>query len=672
MTRVMVVAMLVAACILGSGTLFAMPLRPDLADRLQREGKLADEEAMMAVAHKLGVDNLGENKVFHAGPGAPLVLTTRQAIVILIDFSDNVANQTTYPASHYIDMLFSVGTYPTGSMRDYYLENSYGNFTVTGQATNWLRMPQTYAYYVYGQRGIYGDYPHNCQKMVEDAVIAANPYVNFAQYDNDGPDGVPNSGDDDGYVDALFVVHAGPGYEVTHNVNDIHSHAWSTSYPVPVDGVYAYSYSTEPDNGTIGVFCHEFGHVLGCPDLYDYGYDSRGVGYWSVMSFGSWGNGGITPVQFDAWDKNLLGFLSATVPTSSVIDANIPEVENNAVAYKVWTGGSPANEFFMFEYRRKIKFDAYLPGTGVVIYHVDENMPDEDSQRCGSGSPHYLVAVEQADGKCDLENYTNNGDTGDPYPGSGGTGNPNHALNLISTPNSKSYANSATGVSIYNIRMVDSLAYASVAVGLVPPTARVIAPNGGWSYAIGSPDTVRWIAFDDIAVDSLSILLSRDGGATYPTVLGHGQVNDSSFVWTVTGPQSEHCRIKVVAYDRSGYSAYDVSDADFKILDVAGVAASVPTEIRIMSVSPNPASEGARVVFSSPSVNPRAGVYDVTGKLVKSLETTGAAGYDSAPGTFEARWDGRSARGATMAPGIYFVRVTSGEKAETARVTIAR
>jgi immune inhibitor A len=646
-----------------------MPLRPDIVDKLQAEGKLAGEQALAEAARKLGVDNLGENKVYHLGPGMPLVMTTRQAIVILVDFSDNVADPVNYPSSHYTDLLFSVGTYPTGSMRDYYIENSYSNFEVTGQVTNWLRMPQTYAYYVDGQRGIYGTYPHNCQKMVEDAVVAADPYVDFSQYDNDGPDGIPDSGDDDGYVDALFVVHAGPGYESTHDPNDIHSHAWSTYYDVLVDGVYVSSYSTEPENGNIGVFCHEFGHILGCPDLYDYGYDSRGVGYWSLMAYGSWGNGGITPTHIDAWDKDLLGFLTPVVPTGSLIDISIPRAEDNAVAYKVWTSGSPNNEYFLFEYRKKTKFDSYLPGSGIVIYHVDENMWDNDSQRCGSGSPHYLVAVEQADGECDLEYYVNVGDAGDPYPGSGGTYNPNHALNLISTPNSKSYANSTTGVSIYNIHMVGDLAYASVAVNLVPPTVRVVEPNGGQYLQIGLPDTIRWLAFDDIAVDSVSILLSRDGGATFPTVLGHGQPNDSSFIWTVTGPQSEQCKIRVVAYDRSGYNAQDISDANFAIHDVAGVPGSEQVEFGVVSINPNPASSGTQIVFSSPQRSARASIYDVTGRLVRALPVSA---IEANGGTFEAYWDGKNSQGSLMSPGVYFVRVTSGDKAQTARVTIAR
>jgi hypothetical protein len=177
------------------------------------------------------------------------------------------------------------------------------------------------------------------------------------------------------------------------------------------------------------------------------------------------------------------------------------------------------------------------------------------------------------------------------------------------------------------------------------------------------------LAFDDIAVDSVSILLSRDGGATFPTVLAHGEANDSAFVWIIAGPESEHCRLRVVAYDRSGYSAYDVSEADFRIYDVAGVAASGTVDFRILSVSPNPAVGSAHILFTSPSREVTAGIYDVAGRLVRSLETARA---DGGEGAIEARWDGKGARGAVVSPGVYFVRVTSGDLAKTVRLTVAR
>ena len=344
MARTTIAVLTVLLLGLTLGDAYAMPLRSDVVERFRAEGRLEEHKALMEAAYARGVNNPYFGSAAHLlksdGPGRMLVTAARQAIVIIVEFSDNPADTGSYPGSHYEDLLFSVGTYPTGSMRDYYLENSYGNFEVTGGIAGWLMMPRTYAYYVDGQTG-FGTYPRNAQKLTEDAVLAADPYVDFSQYDNDGPDGIPDSGDDDGYVDALFVVHAGPGYGNTGNPDYIWSHAWSTSYDVPVDGVLVSRYSQEPEDGEIGVFSHEFGHVLGLPDLYDYGYDSRGVGYWSIMAGGSWGGGGVTPVHFDAWSKEQLGFVTPIVPIANIIDVEIPRVEDNAVIYKVWTGGVP-------------------------------------------------------------------------------------------------------------------------------------------------------------------------------------------------------------------------------------------------------------------------------------------------------------------------------------------
>lgn len=381
----------------------------------------------------------------------------RNAIVILVDFSDNVADVGTYPTSHYEEMLFSDGTYPTGSMRDYFLENSYGGFILSGTVTDWVRAPQTYSFYVNGLRG-FGTYPRNAQSLAEDAVVAADPYVDFSQFDNDGPDGIPNSGDDDGFVDALFIVHAGRGYEQTGDPNDIHSHQWYMKNPVEVDGVTAKLYSMEPEDGKIGVFCHEYGHVLGLPDLYDLDYNGKGLGMWSVMALGSWGNAGLTPVHFDAWSKSKLGFVRPGVIRSNTTTVPMLKAETSPICKIIWTNGEFANEYFIAENRQAVLFDSYLGGSGLVIYHVDEDVDDNNDQCCGSGSPHALVAVEQADGECDLEVNNNTGDPGDPFPGSGGTNNPNYTFDFSSYPSSADYEGNDTQVSITNITVsVDML-----------------------------------------------------------------------------------------------------------------------------------------------------------------------------------------------------------------------
>jgi immune inhibitor A len=421
-------------------TVNAAPFRPDILAALRTEGKLAAVVEADRNARDRGLDTPAATAQgwLTRQPG-DRVIPDRQAVVILVDFSDNPANQTAYPPSHYDGMLFSVNSYPGGSMRDWYLENSYGQFNVTGVTTVWLRMPQTYAYYVDGQAG-FGTYPHNAQKLAEDAVAAADPIVDFSQFDNDGPDGIPDSGDDDGVVDALFVVHAGPGREATGSNDDIHSHAWNMVNPPAVDGVIANGYSIEPEDGKRGVFGHEFGHVLGLPDLYDTDYSSSGVGDWCMMSYGSWGGGGLTPVHFLSWCKARLGFLDPTTPLVNRTPTSILRVETNPQAYKLWTGGYPIAQYFMVENRQRVGSDVSLPGDGLIITHIDETVDGN------SDETHPLVAIEQADGQFHLE-HGQGSDPGDPWPGS----TVHRSFTNTSTPNSRDYAGAPTQVAVRSI-----------------------------------------------------------------------------------------------------------------------------------------------------------------------------------------------------------------------------
>ncbi len=222
-----------------------------------------------------------------------------QALVILIDFPDyrwdhqNDANfnnaDSIYATQHFNDMLFSLGTYKapysqsvyTGSMRDFYLENSYGEFEVTGVTTVWYTAPENLAFYANDNNtGLSG----GSRKLVKEAVELAAPDVDFSEFDNNN----------DGLVDALFVVHAGPGAEEIFTINfpDYEKYLWShkasISPTINLNGVGVSGYTLEPENGTIGVFCHEFGHELGLPDLYDTDGSSEGIGEWGLMGGGGW------------------------------------------------------------------------------------------------------------------------------------------------------------------------------------------------------------------------------------------------------------------------------------------------------------------------------------------------------------------------------------------------
>lgn len=450
---------------------YSMPLNPDAYKKLKGTAKLGVIQNVFASSPTL---NKPSAQKFATVTG------TRKVLVLLVDFSDN---EGTTASSSFDEKLFSVGTTATGSMRDYYKEVSYGTFDISGTVTTkWYRAPQVYNYYVNYQGGInQGTYPNNAQKLAEDVVNLANTDIDFSQYDSNG----------DGYVDGLFIVHAGGGAEADGNMGKIWSHKWTTSAVVNVDGVKVLDYTMEPEDGNIGVFCHEYGHELGLPDLYDATpapvADSYGLGHWSLMAIGGWLNDGKTPSHMDAWSKIQLGWVTPTVPTVNQLSASIPQSETNATVYKLWTNGAPMKEYFLVENRQQTKFDAYLPGGGLLIYHVDDNVTTFNDNNA-----HYLVALEQADGLKHLEGYANKGDTGDPFPGS--TLNKN--FSGTTTPNSKDYAGNETYVAVNSISASGATMTADMFINSADINAPTCAVTSLSAYTNSASFLVSWSGSD--------------------------------------------------------------------------------------------------------------------------------------------------------------------------------
>jgi immune inhibitor A len=376
---------------------------------------------------------------------------TIRALVLLVDFSDNQANEEPI---HFKKMLFSSNEYGGGSLRDYYEEVSYGKLDVVGDVFGWYRAPQPYSYYADGEYG-FGGPPKNAQQLVKDVVELADTDVDFSQYDLNN----------DGEVDALFIVHAGHGAEETSNVNDIWSHRWGIN-AVFKDGVRISGYTMEPENGNIGVFCHELGHNFDLPDLYDTDYNSHGIGRWCLMAGGAWNNHGKSPAHMSAWCKYKLGWMEPDEildgGRSVSLRSSALNVSDNALKLPV---GDPAGkEYFLIENRAHDGFDEWLPGAGLLIWHIDENQSNNTDQN------HYLVALEQADGLLELEtNNSDNGDSGDPYPGQEG----NRNFTASSNPNSGAYDGTSSNVYVTNISDPSASMDFDVYVG-VPPVVSVL------------------------------------------------------------------------------------------------------------------------------------------------------------------------------------------------------
>lgn len=349
---------------------------------------------------------------------------TLNVAVVLIDFDDQPMTEST---QHFDDLFFSEGVLPDGSVREYYTEVTNGLVELTGQVLGPYRMPEDLSHYANGDSGIGSAFP-NSRTMAQDAAGAADPDINFGPYDNDS----------NGFVDAFVVVHAGGGAEETGSLGDIWSHKWVLPSEYSSDGTKIFAYLTVPEDARIGVCAHELGHLLfGFPDLYDIDNSSEGIGNWCLMAGGSWGGGGDTPTHPSAWCKSQQAWVTVqNVTTNGTL--SIADVKDAHTVYRLWKDGAGSQEYFLVENRQQNRMDVSLPDGGLLIWHIDDAIANN------SDESHYKVGLEQADGALHMENNTNRGDPGDPFPGS--TANRN--FTNTSTPNSKSYGGMNTCVSV--------------------------------------------------------------------------------------------------------------------------------------------------------------------------------------------------------------------------------
>ena len=253
-----------------------------------------------------------------------------------------------FTPAHYEDLFF--GAAP--SFADFYRQQSSGAYTVTGDVSDWVRVPYNESYY--GDNAI-EDYGGSWRFIADTAnawfgaqatkgmtTDQINAYLaTFDVWDRYDYDADGNFDEPDGYIDHFQAIHAGEGEDAgggAQGEDAIWSHRWyvnATDFGKTgptVGGVqvkfggarignsnyWIGDYTTEPENGGLGVFTHEFGHDLGLPDLYDTAGGDNGTGFWTLMSAGSWmGDGtediGSKPSHMGPWEKLQLGWLDYAV-----------------------------------------------------------------------------------------------------------------------------------------------------------------------------------------------------------------------------------------------------------------------------------------------------------------------------------------------------------------------
>lgn len=516
---------------------------------------------------------------------------THRSLVILAQFSDQ--NSVGSTAAEWNSRYF--GT--TSSVADFYTDASYGNFTfapateTSGTANDgiidWVTL---------------GSHPNTGQnsgaanaQVTKDAIVAANPFVDFASYDTSPADGVvkPNelhitvivAGFEASYGGAVSASNCGGGAPGTGKT--MWGHRWAIPLsvgPPSVDGKsvggWGYTQFGEMhcggalDNGgsghlaTVGIMAHEMGHDIGWPDLYDTtpgDGTSAGVGNWSVMGGGSWGTTagnfqGSSPSLPDPFSKYYQGWITPTPYTVGAATNLLTAATNSGVALLGsnpngvdWSFGHPTGatgtgEYFLVENRQLTGYDASLPGCGILVWHIDETRSSGGD--ANGTTTRKLVDLEEADGFNHLDSNTNRGDAGDPFPGTG----TKTLWDNTTSPNSKYYSGAASGlgVELNTTTCADTMSL-DLNGGVAPsaPTVTGLSPMAGGLN--GGSVTVFGSGF----VDGGTTVNFKKGGVNN---LGSNVSVTSSISLTVDAPSNTAGLADVLVTTAGGTSANTTND----------------------------------------------------------------------------------------------------------------
>lgn len=305
------------------------------------------------------------------------------------------------------------------SLARYWKEVSGGLLEIEGGVTPWVRLRRPGSHYLPKEEYGWASFGR-AHDLVRDALAGADKLIDFAGFDNDGPDGIPNSGDDDGFIDLVVILYAVPcrgewreGSVWPHRgaLPPLETNARSAAggrlqvadyliLPVQEPG------SCEPLQ--LGVLAHETGHALGLPDLYDYDGGALGAGPWDLMGTGGQ-NAPHSPAHLSAWAKEQLGWVQVDWIRPGQDSLRLPPIVHDRTVLRYDIPG-PRGEYLLFENRQRLGTDKYLPGTGLLAWRID---PDRAALSGWNGVGRYQgVELIRASGST-----RRGGTAADPFPG---------------------------------------------------------------------------------------------------------------------------------------------------------------------------------------------------------------------------------------------------------------
>lgn len=468
------------------------------------------------------------------GP-APATVTLKGILkvpAILMRFADTPAP---FQPTSYDTVLFGT-TPPYGrpyTIRTFYEQLSQGVFSMQGQVLGWAALAKPEGSYLGGTNCTGNPWgTTNCNGIFQSNTFGMSPIdslqaglhealalldtlgFDWGQFDNDGPDGAPNSGDDDGYVDMAIFVHpnvdgaCGNSHVLSGNNNNVWSHRYVLLTPYitktlwkgtpwaghPSQYITVRDYTIQSAVGgplacdsmqimPIGTAGHESGHGLDLPDLYDLRFGTEGIGEWGLMGSGNYSSP-FSPSRMEAWSLSQLGWVTLVPITQNGTYTIGPATPTTDTAYLVRAQGSnPRGEYFLLENREAVLADTALirrecrrsnnpPGCGggLLVWHVDSMQVANNGFHVSNlvnNGPIHGVELAQADGLGNLDRnpntdpLANRGDAGDPYPGTTG----NTAFGWGTKPAAMKNADRSF-------------------VGFMLDSVRLLAPNGAVAFRL--------------------------------------------------------------------------------------------------------------------------------------------------------------------------------------------
>ncbi len=285
----------------------------------------------------------------HTGsPKALVILAEFQDTTFTIQDTKDVFTNYLMNEDHFKDKRYNQDQNYKG-VRGYFKDCSYGKFTPTFNVVGPVKLPKEQTYYGAGS--------DNIKALIEDACSAVDGMVNFADYD----------ANNDGIVDLVYVIYAGHSANIGGNkTTDIWPKSGTVTISKKLDGksIRRYGVSNElaglenktKDKETIngiGLFCHEFSHTLGLPDIYAYNtdaenQDNQGMEFWDIMDGGTGIRGGRVPASYLAWEREVMGWMNIDELKNDITINNLKSIDNGGKAYKI-VNPKNSNEYIVLQ-----------------------------------------------------------------------------------------------------------------------------------------------------------------------------------------------------------------------------------------------------------------------------------------------------------------------------------